>query len=103
MWGGGLNSVTETDESIESRCVPDSWDPVSGKGTHLLDRTDPVTYETNGNYDAITQTTMNKLKEAGFSSVRMPVTAQGLIDAWEDYCNGTVVYKKYNHDAAYPL
>lgn len=71
---GGLNSVTETDESIESRCAPGSWDPVLGKGTHLLDRTDPVTYETNGNYDAITQTTMNKLKEAGFNSIRLPVT-----------------------------
>ena len=71
---GGLNSVTETDESIESRCAPGTWDPDSRKGTHLLDRTDPVTYETNGNYDAITQTTMDKLKEAGFSSVRLPVT-----------------------------
>ena len=32
-----------------------------------------------------------------------PVTAQGLMDAWKDFKAGTVVYKKYDHDAAYPI
>lgn len=32
-----------------------------------------------------------------------PVLAQGLIDAWKDYSNNAVVYKKYDHDAAYPI
>lgn len=63
---GGLDCVTATTESIPERA--------DSEGMHILDRSDPVTYETNGAKDRITQTTMNALKAAGFNTVRIPVT-----------------------------
>lgn len=71
---GGLNSVTPTEESIEARCVPGTWNPDTHRGTHRMERNDPITYETNANYDPITKATMDSLRAAGFSSVRLPVT-----------------------------
>lgn len=63
---GGLDSVSPTTEAIADRA--------DANGMHILDRNDPVTYETNGAKDRITQKTMDALYEAGFHSVRIPVT-----------------------------
>lgn len=64
---GGFDNYEATSETIADRKDPET-------GLHYLDRSDPVTYETNGSKDRITQTTMNALKAAGFSTVRIPVT-----------------------------
>ena len=63
---GGLESVTPTTEALPDRADKD--------GMHILDRARPETYETNSAHDRITQTTMNALHAAGFSSIRIPVT-----------------------------
>lgn len=63
---GGLECVTATTETIPERA--------DSEGMHILDRSDPVTYETNGSKDRITTATMHALKAAGFQTVRIPVT-----------------------------
>ena len=63
---GGFESVTATTENLPERA--------DANGMHILDRNDPVTYETNGSKDRITQTMMNALYAAGFHSIRLPVT-----------------------------
>ena len=63
---GGLESVTATTEAIPERA--------DANGMHILDRNDPVTYETNGSKDRITQSTMDALYAAGFHTVRLPIT-----------------------------
>ena len=63
---GGLETVTATTETIADRA--------DANGMHILDRNDPVTYETNSAHDPITQNTMTALYEAGFHSVRLPIT-----------------------------
>ena len=63
---GGMESVTPTTEALADRA--------DANGMHIMDRTRPVTYETNSAHDPITQTTMNALKAAGFSSIRLPIT-----------------------------
>lgn len=63
---GGFETVTATTEAIADRA--------DESGMHILDRNDPVTYITNAANDPITQKTMDALRAAGFSSVRLPVT-----------------------------
>ena len=63
---GGMDSVSPTTETQKDRA--------DANGMHILDRTRPVTYETNSAHDPITQTTMNFLKSSGFSSIRLPIT-----------------------------
>lgn len=63
---GGLETVTATTETIPERA--------DVNGMHILDRNDPVTYETNAARDRITQTTMDALYAAGFHTVRLPIT-----------------------------
>lgn len=63
---GGLETVTATTETIPERA--DQY------GMHILDRTQPETYETNAARDRITQTTMDALYAAGFRSARIPIT-----------------------------
>lgn len=105
---GGLESVTATTENLPERA--------DGNGMHILDRNDPVTYETNGSKDRITQTTMNALYAAGFHTVRIPITwyphmdsPSGTIDAvWLDHIKsvadlarnaGMYVIINLHHDA----
>ena len=63
---GGLDSVTAAEESLPDRA--------DASGMHILDRSRPETYETNGSKNRITSETIAALKAAGFSSVRIPVT-----------------------------
>lgn len=90
---GGLDSVSPTTEAIADRA--------DANGMHILDRNDPVTYETNGAKDRITQKMMNALYEAGFHSVRIPVTwfnhigppvsGEGIIDeVWLNHIRSVV-------------
>lgn len=87
---GGLDHYTPQAESIAERA--------DANGMHRLDRNDPATYETNGNKDRITQTTMNALYAAGFHTVRIPITwwphmdsPSGPIDqVWLDHIQSVV-------------
>ena len=63
---GGLETVNASTENLPDRA--------DANGMHILDRNDPVTYETNGSKDRITQKMMNTLYEAGFHSIRIPIT-----------------------------
>lgn len=63
---GGLETVTATTEAVADRA--------DANGMHILDRNKPVTYETNSAHNPITQKTMDVLYEAGFHSVRLPIT-----------------------------
>lgn len=107
---GGFENVTATTEAIAERA--------DASGMHILDRNDPVTYITNAANDPITQKTMDALRAAGFSSVRLPVTwfnhmdppySTGAIDqVWLDYLQyvvdlarnaGMYVVINIHHDA----
>lgn len=110
----GMESVTPTTEALPDRA--------DASGMHILDRTRPVTYETNSANDPITQTTMNFLKSSGFSSIRLPITwfnhmgppvsPEGVIDqVWLEHVKevvdmarnaGLYVVINVHHDAGTP-
>ena len=87
---GSLDTSEATEENIPERA--------DANGMHILDRNAPVTYETNGFKDRITQTTMDALYAAGFHTVRIPVTwwphmdsPSGPIDkVWLDHVQSVV-------------